>query len=90
MALRDGFERVLSEYQVASQETFTQHALANYIRRELRDAVAKAAGDNERLLFKGSAARVTGRAVLGWPSLISSLRLVHKVVITRFICFARI
>lgn len=55
MALRDGFERVLSEYQVASQETFTQHALANYIRRELRDAVAKAAGDNERLLFKGSA-----------------------------------
>lgn len=55
VALRDGFERVLNEYQVASQETFTQHALANYIRRELRDAIANAAGENERLLFKGSA-----------------------------------
>lgn len=55
MALREGFERVLREYQVARQEGFTQHALANYIRRELRDAVANAAGESERLLFKGSA-----------------------------------
>lgn len=55
MGLRDGFERVLKEYPIASQEVFTQHALANFIRGGLRDAVAIAAGKDERLLFKGSA-----------------------------------
>jgi len=55
VGLREGFERVLGEYPVASQENFTQHELANFIRGGLRDAVALAAGENERLLFKGSA-----------------------------------
>lgn len=55
MGLREAFQRILSEYTVASQEDFTQHALANFIRGGLRDAVALAAGENERLLFKGSA-----------------------------------
>jgi 5-methylcytosine-specific restriction protein A len=55
MAMREGLERVLSEYHAATQEGFTQHPLANYIRRELRDSIALAAGENERLLFKGSA-----------------------------------
>jgi 5-methylcytosine-specific restriction protein A len=55
VSLHEGFHRVLNEYPVASQEGFTQHALANFIRGELRDVVALAVGDNERLLFKGSA-----------------------------------
>jgi 5-methylcytosine-specific restriction protein A len=46
---------VLNEYLVASQESFTQHPLANFIRGELRDQVAHAAGENDRLIFKGSA-----------------------------------
>ena len=55
MPLRECFERVLNEYLVASQDNFTKHALANFIRGDLRDAVAQAAGDSERLMFKGSA-----------------------------------
>ncbi|GLR13270.1 hypothetical protein GCM10007907_20600 [Chitinimonas prasina] len=55
MGLRDGFDRVLNEYLVASQGDFTQHALANFIRRSLRDTVAVAVGENERLVLKGSA-----------------------------------
>jgi 5-methylcytosine-specific restriction enzyme A len=55
VGLHIGFERVLSEYLAASQDNFTQHALANFIRGSLRDTVALSAGENERLLFKGSA-----------------------------------
>lgn len=55
MGLRDGFERVLREYLVANQDDFTRHALANFIRGDLRDAVALTTDANERLLFKGSA-----------------------------------
>lgn len=54
MGLREGFERVFNEYLVASQDDFTQHGLAKFIRGGLRDAVAFATGENDCLLFKGS------------------------------------
>jgi 5-methylcytosine-specific restriction protein A len=55
VSLRECFERVINEYLIARQEKFTQHNLANFIRGEFRDRVAQAAGENERLIFKGSA-----------------------------------
>lgn len=59
MALRECLERVLSNYLAASQEYFTQHPLANFIRGEFRNELLHAAGDNDRLVFKGSAGQGT-------------------------------
>ena len=55
MGVREGLERVLREYPLARQEDFTQHVLADFIRHGLRDDVAHAVGQSDRLLFKGSA-----------------------------------
>lgn len=55
MALRECFELVLDGYVVACQEEFTQHPLANFIRNDFRDELKNAAGENDRLVFKGSA-----------------------------------
>lgn len=55
MSIRDSLLHVLSHYSQARTEDFTAHPLAQYIRGELRDAIANAAGDTDRLIFKGSA-----------------------------------
>lgn len=55
MSLREGFEKVLGGYLVAKNEDFTQHELAQFIRKELCESVANAVGKNDRLIFKGSA-----------------------------------
>ncbi|WP_018609424.1 MrcB family domain-containing protein [Uliginosibacterium gangwonense] len=55
MGLQEGLERVLHAYLAASQESFTKHEPANFIRGELRDIVARTVGEDERLVFKGSA-----------------------------------
>ncbi|MBU6418248.1 MAG: DUF3578 domain-containing protein [Proteobacteria bacterium] len=59
MPLRESFERILNEYTVASQENFVRHKLANFIRSNLRDDVAFAIGESDRLLIKGSAGQGT-------------------------------
>jgi len=70
--LRECLERVLNEYINASQENFTHHNLAVFIRGELRDAVAQSAGQNERLIFKGSAGQ--GKWVRGpWVGIFDNL-----------------
>lgn len=53
-AVRQGIERVLGEYLAASKEAFTHHQLANFIRKDLRDAVADATGEKDRLRLKAS------------------------------------
>jgi 5-methylcytosine-specific restriction protein A len=53
--LREGFDRVLNEYLRASKDNFAKHELANFIRGELRNSLVQAAGENDRLVFKGSA-----------------------------------
>ena len=55
MTLREGIERVLAEYLGAKTQSFTQHPIACLIRQDIRNAVAKLSGDEERLIFKGSA-----------------------------------
>lgn len=55
MALRECFELVLDGYVAACQEELTQHPLANFIRNEFRDELKNASGENDRLVFKGSA-----------------------------------
>jgi 5-methylcytosine-specific restriction enzyme A len=55
MSIREGLARVLKEYPAAAQAAFTGHPLASYIRHDLRDAVAAASGEEDRLIFKGSA-----------------------------------
>jgi 5-methylcytosine-specific restriction enzyme A len=55
VSIREGLARVLAEYPAAAQADFAGHPLANYIRRDLRDAIAAASGEEERLIFKGSA-----------------------------------
>ena len=59
MALSECLKHVLSNYLAASQEEFAQHPLANFIRGEFRDELHLAAGDNDRLIFKGSAGQGT-------------------------------
>ncbi len=59
MSLRDCIGRVCHGYLAASQQGFAQHPLADFIRNEFRDSVRQAAGDNERLIFKGSAGQGT-------------------------------
>ena len=54
--LSSGISRVLAEYLGGTTENFTGHPLANFIRRNLRDAVKAEAGtDGDGLIFKGSA-----------------------------------
>jgi 5-methylcytosine-specific restriction protein A len=55
VALRECFELVLDGYVAACQEEFTQHPLANFIRNDFRDELKNASGENDRLVFKGSA-----------------------------------
>lgn len=55
MALRECIENVLDNYLTASQESFSQHPMANFIRDRFRDELIHATGDNDRLVFKGSA-----------------------------------
>jgi 5-methylcytosine-specific restriction protein A len=55
MGIRDCLEQVLANYKQASAEDFTAHPLAKFIRGDFRDAIAAAAGESERLVFKGSA-----------------------------------
>lgn len=55
MSIRAGIDRVLREYIGAATADFTGHALATFIRKDLRDAVATASGEPDRLIFKGSA-----------------------------------
>jgi 5-methylcytosine-specific restriction protein A len=55
MSIREGLARVLTQYLAAERADFAGHPLANYIRRDLCDAVAAASGEEERLIFKGSA-----------------------------------
>lgn len=55
MTLREGIERVLAEYLGAKTQSFTQHPIACLIRQDIRSAVAKLSGDQERFIFKGSA-----------------------------------
>jgi 5-methylcytosine-specific restriction enzyme A len=55
-SLSSGISRILAEYLEAAAESFTGHPLANFIRRDLRDAVKSEAGrDGDGLIFKGSA-----------------------------------
>jgi 5-methylcytosine-specific restriction enzyme A len=54
--LSSGLSRILAEYLKANKEAFTDHPLANFIRRDMRDAVKeKASSDGRGLVFKGSA-----------------------------------
>lgn len=55
MEIRDCLAHVLANYQQASAEEFTAHPLAQFIRGDFRESIASAAGDTERLIFKGSA-----------------------------------
>ena len=59
MAIKECILRVCSEYLVASSESFGQHELANFIRKEFRDSVASVVGTNDRLEVKGSAGQGT-------------------------------
>lgn len=52
--VRQSIARVLTEYPAARAEPFTQHVLANFIRDDLREAIASATGEGERFHFKAS------------------------------------
>ncbi len=55
-SLSTGISRLLAEYLGAMKEAFTGHPLANFIRRDMRDAIKGRAGsDGDGLIFKGSA-----------------------------------
>jgi 5-methylcytosine-specific restriction protein A len=55
MLLKECLEHVLQNYLQATHESFEQHHLAKFIRREFRDAVALVIRDTDRLIVKGSA-----------------------------------
>jgi 5-methylcytosine-specific restriction enzyme A len=56
MNIRDGFLEVMANYRDATRSSFTNHALANFIREGLCDAVKSAAAQwGYGLVFKGSA-----------------------------------
>jgi 5-methylcytosine-specific restriction protein A len=55
MKLRECIERVFTGYLNATNENFTEHPIAKFLRGEFRDTVAKSVDDNDRLIFKGSA-----------------------------------
>lgn len=44
--LKNGLQRVLSEYQLAKHEDFKDHVLANFIRDDLRQIIQKVVGDS--------------------------------------------
>jgi len=59
MSLQRCLYKVLAEYLAASRETFAQHNVANFIRKECPGEIAKIAGANDRLVFKASAGQGT-------------------------------
>jgi 5-methylcytosine-specific restriction enzyme A len=56
VSLSASISRLLAEYLSATREAFTDHPLASFIRRDMRDAIKEKAGsDGDGLIFKGSA-----------------------------------
>jgi 5-methylcytosine-specific restriction protein A len=54
MGLRAAFTRVLGEYESAHTDDMTGHALADYIRTGLPEAIASVVGANDRYKIEGS------------------------------------
>lgn len=59
MSLRDCLAHVLSRYLHAKTESFAGHAVAAFVRHDLRNAVQNAIGNPGRLVVKGSAGQGT-------------------------------
>lgn len=55
MSLKECVEFVLSSYLGASKGGFKGSPIANFLRHDFPDALANAAGEKDRLIFKGSA-----------------------------------
>jgi len=67
------FERIFSEYVDASGEPFTQHALANYIRKTAPESMQKSIGESaSNLLVKGSCGQ-SQWADIPWIALLDPL-----------------
>jgi 5-methylcytosine-specific restriction protein A len=58
MALRECIEHILINYLTAASEDFKAHPVAQFLRKDFRDAVAKV-GVNGNFVFKGSAGQGT-------------------------------
>jgi 5-methylcytosine-specific restriction protein A len=85
VTLREGIERVLAEYLGAKKQTFTQHPIACLIRQDIRKAVARLSGDEERLTFKGSAGQANW--VMGpWIGVFNPL-VTHTAQRGYYVCF---